>query len=82
MFKFTLTVPLSSLDGVTIDWEYEAAYNYPTVAVPDTSQMSLMFEGTVYSDWDYEADDMEKVRPASSYTKLKNPRLLIEDYEQ
>lgn len=78
MISLTITVPLDSLPGVEVEARYDHEYQRADVDL-DTSRLSLVFEGEVEGDVDYEeAHEWDRTRPADRLVKLSKPRLDIE----
>lgn len=78
MIRLTITVPVDSLPGVEVEAAYQDPYRGMDVDL-DTSKLSLVFEGEVEGDVDYEeAHEWNRTRPYAHRVKLSKPRLDVE----
>jgi hypothetical protein len=77
MIDITITIPFDSLPGVEVEARYETDYHYMDVDI-DTSNLALVFQGSLVSDSDYEEKhDWHRTRPAPGNVKLSKPRLKV-----
>ena len=78
MIRVTITVPLDSIPGVTVETSYAHEYARPEVDMADT-KLALVFQGEVESDVDFqEAHEWERTRPDQGIVKISKPRLEVE----
>ena len=78
MIRLTITVPLDSLPGVTVETNYEHAYACPEIDMSDT-KLALVFQGEV--EGDIACAPIRgplRSRPYQGIVKLSKPRLEIE----
>lgn len=78
MSKLTITIPLSSIPGVTVEGEYEHPYDRREVILPAIDRLFLSLTCDVMENWDsYDVDDDFIEINSNQFVKMSKPRLVI-----